>query len=304
MDRLGLGYDVVSQVNPQLIYVKISSQGASGPEKDYGSLGSTLEQTAGLASVTGYTADAPMMTNETFPDPVVGMLAVGALMAALRQRRQTGRGSFIDLAQREVTASLLGEFILDYGFTGRVAKPMGNRHPHRVPQGIYPCQGDDMWVALSVGSDTEWQGLCQAIGQPELAQAPQFATSLARRNHADELDQHLAAWTQERDHYEVMHLLQAHGVPAGAVLKGGETIIDPHLEARGFWDVIDHPEAGPYKQVTTPWQLSKSPRRVATASPSLGAHNHEILSSILGLSEAEIALLESDGIIGTRPTGA
>ena len=304
MDRLGLGYDVMSQANPQLIYVKISSQGASGPEKDYGSLGSTLEQTAGLASVTGYTADAPMMTNETFPDPVVGMLAVGALMAALRQRRQTGRGSFIDIAQREVTASLLGEFILDYGFTGRVAKPMGNRHPHRAPQGIYPCQGDDMWVAISVGSDTEWHGLCQAIGQPELAQAPQFATSLARRNHADELDQHLAAWTQERDHYEVMHLLQAHGVPAGAVLKGGETIIDPHLEARGFWDVINHPEAGPYKQVTTPWQLSKSPRRTATASPSLGAHNHEILSRILGLSEAEIAALEADAIIGTRPNGA
>ncbi len=120
MDRLGLGYDVVSGVNPRLIYIKISSQGATGPEKEYASLGSTLEQTAGLASITGYSDGKPLMTNETYPDPVVGMLAVGALMAALRRRRKT----------------------VDYALTGRVAQPLGNRHPLRVPQGVYPCQGE------------------------------------------------------------------------------------------------------------------------------------------------------------------
>ncbi len=113
MDRLGLGYDAISQANPQLIYVKISSQGDSGPERDYGSLGSTLEQTAGLASVTGYEGGPPLMTNETYPDPVVGILAFGALMAALRRRRATGRGCLVDLSQREVTSMLLGEAFLD-----------------------------------------------------------------------------------------------------------------------------------------------------------------------------------------------
>jgi benzylsuccinate CoA-transferase BbsF subunit len=304
MDRLGLGYEVMSQANPQLIYVKISSQGATGPEKDYGSLGSTLEQTAGLASITGYEADRPLMTNETYPDPVVGMLAVGALMAALRQRRQTGRGTFIDLSQREATASLLGDAILDYALTGRVAAPMGNRHPLWAPQGVYPCQGDDMWLAISVGNDDEWQRLCQAIGQPALAQDDRFNTSLARYNHQDELDPLISAWTQTQDHYHAMHLLQAHGVAAGAVLKGGETIVDPQLQGRGFWDVVAHPEAGTYKQVTTPWQLSKSPRRIASPAPALGEHNAEILSTLLGLPEAEIAALEAQGIIGTRPTGA
>lgn len=155
MDRLGLGYETISQVNPQLIYVKISSQGATGPEKDYGSLGSTLEQTAGLASITGYADGVPLMTNETFPDPVVGMLAVGALMAALRQRRQTGRGTLIDLAQREVTAAMLGEHIVAHGTTGNVPGPMGNRHPHMAPQGVYPCLGEDMWVSISVANDTQ-----------------------------------------------------------------------------------------------------------------------------------------------------
>jgi crotonobetainyl-CoA:carnitine CoA-transferase CaiB-like acyl-CoA transferase len=127
---------------------------------------------------------------------------------------------------------------------------------------------------------------------------------LARRQHEDALDEILAAWTQEREHYQAMHLLQAHGVPAGAVLKGGETLVDPHLTARGFWDVVNHPEAGTYRQVSTPWQLSKSPRRPTTPSPSLGEHNRYVLGDLLGLSQQEIAALEIQGIIGTRPIGA
>lgn len=303
MDRLGLGYATLSQVNPQLVYVKISSQGATGPERYYGSLGSTLEQTAGLASITGYADGKPLMTNETFPDPVVGILAVGACMAALRQRRQTGTGTFVDLSQREVTASMLGEYVVDYTLSGRVPTPMGNRHPLRVPQGVYACLGKDQWVAISVDSDAAWRDVCQAIGQPHLADDPRFATILARRRHQDALDQILTAWTQEREHYQAMQSLQAHGVAAGAVLTGGDTLDDPHLKARGFWDVVEHPEAGTYKQVTTPWRLSKNPRRTAVPAPGLGAHNHYVLGELLGLSTADIADLEAQGIIGTQPVG-
>ena len=295
MERLGLQYEVLSQVNPQLIYVKISSQGATGPERDYGSLGSTLEQTAGLASITGYDDGKPLMTNETYPDPVVGILAVGALMAALRQRRHTGHGTFVDLAQREVTVALLGEHVLDYDLTGRVAQPLGNRHSLRVPQGVYPCLGNDQWVAISVGSDTEWHGLCQAIGQPHLVHDPRFTTALERRQHQEALDQLLSAWTRERQHYQVMHLLQGHGVPAGAVLTGSDTITDPHLAARGFWDVVDHPEVGTYKQVTTPWHLSRSPRRPTQPSPSLGAHNQYVLGELLGLARTRNCGTRSGG---------
>jgi benzylsuccinate CoA-transferase BbsF subunit len=304
MDRLGLGYAILSQVNPRLVYVKISSQGATGPEKDYGSLGSTLEQTAGLASITGYEDGRPLMTNETYPDPVVGILAVGALMAALRRRRKSGTGTFVDLSQREVTASMLGEHLVDYALTGRVPGPMGNRHPLRVPQGVYRCQGEDRWVAVSIGSDAEWRGLCEAIGQPHLAQDPRYATVLDRQRHQADLDQILTNWAQAHDHDQVMHILQARGVAAGAVLTGGETLVDAHLEARGFWDVVVHPERWTYKQVTPPWRLSKSPRRVTTPAPTLGEHNHYVLSDLLGLAEQEIAALTAQGIIGTRPAGA
>ncbi len=304
MDRLGLGYDAVSRANPQLVYAKISSQGASGPEMDYGSLGSTLEQTAGLASITGYEGGQPLMSNETFPDPVVGVLTVGALMAALRARLRTGKGAFIDLSQREVTVGMMGEAFLDYAMNGRVAGLTGNRHPVHAPQGVYPCVGDDSWVAVSVRSDDEWRGLCDAMRRPDLARDARLAAAAGRREHHAEIDEAIAAWTRERGHYQAMHLLQARGVPAGAVLKGGETIVDPHLEARGFWDTVDHPEAGEYRQVTTPWRMSKSRRIHAAPAPGLGEHNTFVLGDLLGLPASELDALERQGIIGTRPVGA
>ena len=302
MDRLGLGYEVVSQVNPQLVYAKISSQGSTGPEKDYGSLGSTLEQTAGLASVTGYEDQIPSMSNETFPDPVVGLLAVGAVMAGLRRRSQRARGCFVDLSQREATINLMGESYLDYSVNGVVAKPMGNRHPEMSPQGVYPSNSEDMWVAITVRSEAEWQGLCRALEQPELAQDPRFSSAESRSRNQDDLDRIIAAWTNQRDHYQAMHLLQAQGVAAGAVLKGSELIEDPHLEARGFWDAVDHPEAGSYKQTTTPWTLSKSPRLRAVPASGLGEHNSYVLGDLLGLTPSGLADLEAAGVIGTRPT--
>ena len=304
MDRLGVGYDAISRANPQIIYTKISSQGATGPEMDYGSLGSTLEQTAGLASITGYEGGQPLMSNETFPDPVVGILTVGALMAALRVRLRTGEGAFIDLSQREVTVGMMGEAYLDYAMNGRVAGLTGNRHPVHAPQGVYPCVGDDSWVAVSVRSDSEWQSLCEAMGRPDMAGDVRMGTAAGRHEHHAGIDEAIAAWTRERGHYQAMHLLQARGVPAGAVLKGGETIVDPHLEARGFWDTVDHPEAGEYRQVTTPWKMSKSDRVHATPAPGLGEHNSLVLGDLLGLPECELDALERQGVIGTRPVGA
>ena len=302
MDRLGLGYDVVSRINPGLIYMKISSQGANGPEANYGSLGSTLEQTAGLASITGYDDGLPLMTNLVYPDPVVGILSFGALMTALRRRLKTGSGCLVDLSQREVTTMLLGEAILDFSVTGRIAGTMGNRHRDMAPQGVYPCSGEDMWVAISVSSDEEWESLCRVMGQPHLASDSRFADPKSRRNNHDDIDLVISTWTETQDHYQVMYLLQAQGVPAAPVLKGGEVIDDPHLESRGFWDVVNHPEAGTYKQVTTPWLLSNSPRATSTPAPGLGEHNYQVLSGLLGLSKSEIDTLAQKGVIGHTPT--
>ena len=301
MDRLGLGYDVVSSQNPQLIYLKISSQGATGPEANYGSLGSTLEQTGGLASITGYEDGLPLLTNLVYPDPVVGILSFGALMTALRSRLKTGKGCLVDLSQREVTTMLLGESILDFSVTGRIAVTMANLHRDMSPHGVYPCLGEDMWVAIAVGTENEWRGLCMALGDLELASDNRFCDSESRHANQNELDAIIALWTIDQDHYETMHRLQSHGVPSAPVLNGNEVITDPHLESRGFWDVVDHPETGPYKQVTTPWLLSKSPRGIPSPAPGLGEHNHQVLTELLGLSEHEIADLITNGITGEIP---
>ena len=139
---------------------------------------------------------------------------------------------------------------------------------------------------------------------PELAQDPRFVSREARRQNQDDLDKVITGWTRQLGHYQAMHLLQGQGVPAGAVAKGSETILDRHLEARGFWDEVDHPEAGVYKQTTTPWILSKSPRQTATAARDLGEDNGHILGELLGLSQQELEELQTAGVIGTRPIGA
>ena len=221
MDRLGLGHEA-RRSQPPTDLRQDQQPGGHGSGARLWPLGSTLEQTAGLASITGYEDGKPLMTNETYPDPVVGILAVGVLMAALRQRRQTGTGTFIDLSQREVTVAMLGEYVVDYSVTGRVPGPLGNRHPHLCRRASIPVRAT-IWVAISVGSDDEWRGLCRAIGQLDLAQDPRFATVLTRRHHQAELDQILTAWTQEREHYQAMHLLQARRSCRGSAYKGGET---------------------------------------------------------------------------------
>jgi crotonobetainyl-CoA:carnitine CoA-transferase CaiB-like acyl-CoA transferase len=139
------------------------------------------------------------------------------------------------------------------------------------------------------------------MGRPDLVADPQFDTPAERQRGRDALDSAIAAWTGERDHYQVMHILQAHGVPAGAVAKGSDLIRDPHLNTRGFWDTVDNPEAGVYKQVTTPWYLSETPRQQTVPSPGLGEHNDYALKGLLGLTETEVRELEEAEIIGTQP---
>lgn len=302
LERQGLGWEVLHEVNPRLVYLKLSSQGNSGPERDYGSLGSTLEQTAGLVSITGYGDGPPLMTNGTYPDPVAGILGVGALIAGLRQARTTGKGQFIDFSQREATIGLLSEAIMDYAFNGRVQEPIGNRHPEYAPQGVYPCRGDDEWIAISVENDEQWRALCATMGEPEWCREPALATAAGRRARHDEIDARVTQWTAGFDKYELMHLLQRRGVLAGAVLKGTDMLTDPQLEARGWWEEVMPTEVGrPFKFITPPWRMSASPFKASTPAPVLGEHNDHVYLDILGLTSEEYSELRQAGIVSTEP---
>lgn len=348
LERQGLGWEALREANPRLVYLKLSSQGDTGPEREYGSLGSTLEQTAGLASITGYTDGVPLMTNLVFPDPVGGILGVGALVAGLRRARRTGRGQFLDFAQREMTAGLLGEAMMDYALNGRVQGPAGNRHPWAAPHGVYPCRGavphppaprsagaaphrsanaegegatgddrlpspnpgrgaggaglSDAWIAIAVETDAQWAALRQAMGGPAWSDDPRFATALGRWHHQDEIDVHLAQWTCGFEHRELMGLLQRGGVPAGAVLTGGELLADPQLAARGWWEHLAPTEIGrPFPFVTAPWRMSASPYKPGPPAPLLGEHNDRVYLDLLGLSRSDYDALRSAGVISTEP---
>jgi benzylsuccinate CoA-transferase BbsF subunit len=284
--------------------VSMPAMGMTGPEKDYVGYGVTIEQLAGLVSITGYLGDVPMKSGINYGDPIAGIAAAGYLMAALSYRQRTGKGQLVDISQREATACLIGDVIMDYSMNKRIQTPIGNRHSSMVPHGCYRCQGEDMWVTIAVGSDAEWQALCQVMGKPELARDERFADVLSRHRNQDELDVIIEEWTKEHDHYEVMHSLQEVGVMAGAVLNPQEVVEDPHLQARGFYEDVTHPEAGTFCYAGPSWKLSKTPGSIRKPAPCLGEHNDYVYKEILGMSEQEVAELAEEGIISNIPIEA
>jgi benzylsuccinate CoA-transferase BbsF subunit len=302
MERFGLGYEDLVKVRPDIIMVSLSSQGATGPERTYGSFGATLEQTAGIASMTGYLGGAPTTSGTFFPDPVVAMMSVGLVLAAIEQRRRTGEGTYVDLSQREATTSIIGEMVMDYTMNGRVWQPPGNRHPVYAPQGVYRCAGDDMWIAITVRSDSEWRALAQAMGHPELGDDPCFADVLGRHERHDEVDAMIGRWTADRDAFELMELLQGAGVVAGVAEQGHQLLQDRHLAARGFWEPVEHPEAGRHPYAGRPFRLSKAPAARQTPAPLLGQHTEQVLREVAGMSDDEIRELAELGVISNDPT--
>ena len=301
VDRLGLDYESVKKINPSIVYAKISSQGNTGKEKNYGSLGSTLEQTGGLASVTGYLNEKPLLTNETFPDPMVGLFSVGIILSALRRRQMYGKGCFIDMSQRELTVNLIGEHILESQSDVKTPKLLGNSHKIYAPQGVYKCKGDDDWITISIGNDNEWSILCNIMNKTNLIDKNEYKSTFDRYKHQKEIDEIITDWTSSRSKYKLMILLQQANISAGVVAKGREVIDDPQLNSLQFWDNVNHPDAGKYKQVTTPWVFSNFTRNNTSPAHNLGEDNQKIFQNILGLDNNKYNYLLSNNVIGGNP---
>ena len=301
VDRLGLDYESVKKINPSIVYAKISSQGNTGKEKNYGSLGSTLEQTGGLASVTGYLNEKPLLTNETFPDPMVGLFSVGIILSALRRRQMYGKGCFIDMSQRELTVNLIGEHILESQSDVKTQKLLGNSHKIYAPQGVYKCKGDDDWITISIGNDNEWSILCNIMNKTNLIDKNEYKSTFDRYKHQKEIDEIITDWTSSRSKYKLMTLLQKANISAGVVAKGREVIDDPQLNSLQFWDNVNHPNAGKYKQVTTPWVFSNFTRNNTSPAHNLGEDNQKIFQNILGLDNNKYNYLLNNNVIGGDP---
>ena len=303
MDKFGLGYQELRKVRPDIIALFTPGYGNTGPYRGFRSMGMVIDAITGHTALRGY-PDLDLSRNSLVhhPDAVAGATAVFAICVAIHNRMRTGRGQFIDLSQAESFMPHLGEVILEHSFVGHARSRRGNRHPAMAPHGAYRCAGDDQWVAVSVRTDEEWREMCEAMRMPQLAHNPRFDTLPARLRNQDELDVIIGRWTRRLDRYQVAHLLQEHGVSAGPVLDcGGDAYDDPHLQDRGYFQAVDHPDAGTHLLSGPIWRMANRSEVRHEPAPCLGQHNQRILADLLGLSADRLDVLESANVIGTIP---
>jgi crotonobetainyl-CoA:carnitine CoA-transferase CaiB-like acyl-CoA transferase len=254
-----------------------------------------------MAWVTGDTDKRPRNPGG-FIDPVIGIQTACAIQAALEHRQRTGKGQLIEVAQLELAAALSAEQVIGWTSDGEIPGRTGNRSEAMAPQGVYPCAGERAWVALSVRDDRDWQELVEVLGRPTWALDAELATLAGRIAHHDDIDKELSAWTATRTPAEVVDILQAHHIPAGALLRAPDMYDEPQLVARGWYQELHHPLSGSRRYVGWPMQWSwPSARHHRFGTPTLGQHNAEILGDELGLTGEQLTKLTSDRVIGDWP---
>ncbi len=282
MRNFRLDYDSLRQVRPDIILCSISGYGSEGAAAEFPAYGTSVESITGIPSLMGYDGEMPMTSGIAYPDPVAGMNSAAAIMTALRHRTATGEGQFIDIALAEGPVCQIGEFIGAYSRSGVQPPRKGNKHHKYAPHGVYPCRGDDRWLAIAITCEEQWAALCEVIASAGLANDARFRDEAARKANEAALDDNIAAWTSACDAVEAMNALQTAGVPAGAVHRSVDMLADPHLRARDFFVSLDEPDIG---RKTYPGQAIITdglPKQNWRPSARLGAHNEYILNELLG----------------------
>ncbi|HEY3305477.1 MAG TPA: CoA transferase [Candidatus Binatia bacterium] len=297
MARLGLGYEDLKKVKPDLIMLSSSNLGQSGPHAHHAGFGSQLSSLAGFTHLTGYPDGSPQILYGPYIDYIAVAYGAVAILAALDYKKRTGKGNYIDTAQYETGLQYLAPILLDYKVNDRVAGRNANRDPDAAPHGAYPCKGDDSWCVLSVSSEIEWKAFCRALGSPRWMSDKKFFSHEARKANEDELDRNVGEWTRGFTAREVMTKLQKAGVKAGVVNRMCDVYEDPQLKARPQWVELEHPEIGKMHYQRPPFLLTKTPPGPAQRDPLLGEHNEYFYCDLLGLSRADYEGLVKEGVI-------
>ncbi len=297
LDRIGLGWEELRQIRPDLIMASMSMEGQSGPHAGFRGFGLTLQATAGVTALTGWPDRAPVGTGVAYTDWIATHMAIIALLAALDHRRRTGEGQYIDVSQLEASTLVLDAALSDALNTGRTAQPQGNRDPRHAPHGVFPCAGEDRWCAIAVTSDEQWRALARIIGGGELAADPRYAETAQRLAAQDELEALIGAWTAPRAVGDVERALQAAGVPAHRVSTMQDVQEDPQLAQRGHWWPSEHPVIGKVSYESPAWRLSETPPPHPTHAPLLGQDNEYVYRELLGYSEEEFTELLIEGVV-------
>jgi len=296
IEKLGLGYEVLSAIKPDIIMASTSQLGKTGPPfRGFGTQGAAL---AGIWSITGYPEGGPTGLYGAYCDFIANRYLMIAILMALEEKRQTGRGQFIDQAQVECSLQFLAPALLDFALNGRVARPQGNRDPHAAPHNAYRSKGEDRWCAIAVFTENQWITLKRIMGEPAWTKEERFSTLAVRKVNEDELDRLMDDWTSKYQAHDLMTKLQEAGVPAGVVSRAEDLHNDPQLAHRGHFIVVDHPVLESYSSNSPAFRLSEARPRDPIPSPCQGEHNEYVAKEILNLSHRQWSDLLAAGAFG------
>jgi len=296
LDKLGLSYEALSQIKPDIVMLSSSAYGTTGPFRPYSGFAHHFSAFSGLASMTGYPDGEPnTLTGAT--DIISATTSAFAVLAALNYRQRTGKGQHIDLSSSESLSVLVGDAFMDYFMNHRLPPLKGNRDSIMSPHNCYRCRGEDKWVSIAVANDEEWEALCQVMDNPEWTKDERFSNTYSRWQCQEELDRLISQWTINYTHYEVMERLQSAGIAAMPSFSAEEIFNDPHLKARELTTDIEHPALGKQTVLNPPWKLSETPARIRKPAPLIGEHNDYVFGELLGMSQKEVNQLVEEKVI-------
>ena len=299
MERLGLGYDALRSIRPDIIYVSNSGFGATGPYSSFKSWGPIVQAQCGLTAMTGLLDRPPAGIGYSYMDHQGAYFMAAAVLAAVLHRGQSGEGQWIDMACTEAGALLCGPSVVDASVNGEVRLVDSNRGdgPRMVPHGIYPAAGEDEWVAIACRDDADWSAL-RAVVATSWAEDPVLETVTGRTQRRGEVDDQLAAWTRERSRFDVWRALRDVGVPAAAVQRPSERADDDEEPRNwGLWPTVTHGVLGEVRVDGIPIHLSETDWRIRRGAPQLGEHNRQVLGGLLGLDDEDLAGLREEGVL-------
>ena len=296
MEKLGLSYEVLKEIKPDIIMASSSLNGTEGPERGYGGYAPNFSALGGLSYLTGRAGEPPSSIAGR-SDLISGVYLAFAAVVALCYRQRIGEGLNMDVSSREVLAASVGEAFMEYAVTGSIPVQEGNIDEKLAPHNCYPCIGQDSWISIAVGYDEEWKALCRSMGEPLWALEERFQTQEGRIRHREELDVHVGEWTKSQNRDNLIILLQEAGVAAFGSLSNKDLWEDPHIRSRNIWLSLKPHLMDERAMVGPPFHFSKTPARLDRPAPLMGEHNHYVLGEILGLSDEKIHELEKNGVL-------
>ena len=292
-----LDYESLREVNPDLVMLSSCLMGQSGPMSKFVGFGNMAAAVAGFYHFCGWPDRPPSGPFGAYTDYIAPRFGVISVLAALDYRRRTGKGQYIDQSQAESALHFLTPALLEWTANGRSEDGVGNADPDYAPHGVYPALGDDRWIAIACKTDEHWRSLCAAMNRSGLASDNSFATSAARHQNRDRLDQIISEWTRALTADAIELLLQKLGIPASAVQDSNGVSHDPQLAARGYLTEIVHPVCGKTVVEGPRFLLSRTPATTARPAPIVGGDNQYILESILGYDQDHINQLVAAGAL-------